>query len=51
MLMVGGVVDSHIICGKMFRVRVPCVGGGHWELKDGCGAVEFMTCGFPGEEV
>ena len=51
MLVVVGVIDSHIICGKMFRVRVPCVGRGHRDLKDGCGAVEFMTCGLPGVEV
>ena len=51
MLVVVGVIDSHIICGKMFRVRIPCVGASHWDLKDGCGAVEFMTCWFPGVEI
>ena len=51
MLMVVGVIDSHIICGKMFRVRVPGVGGGHWDLKDGCWAVNVMTCGFPCVEI
>ena len=51
MLVVIGVVDGHIIGGKMLRVRIPCVGRGHRDLKDGYGAIEFMACGFPGVEV
>ena len=50
MLMVVGLVDSHIICGKMFRVRIPGIGGGHWDLKDRCWAVKFMTKPLQGEK-
>ena len=51
MLMVVGVVDSHIICGKVFRVGIPSVGGGHQDLGNRCWAVTFMTCGLSGVEV
>ena len=51
MLMVVGVGDSHIICGKVFRVGIPSVGGGHQDLENRCWAVKFMTCWFPGVEV
>ena len=51
MLVVVGVIDSHIIYGKMLRVGVPGVGGGHWDLKDRCWTVKFMACWFPGVEI
>ena len=43
MLMVVGVVDSHIICGKVFRVGIPSVGGGHQDLRNRCWTVKFMV--------
>ena len=51
MLMVVDVVDSHIILGKVFRVGVPSVGGGHRDLENRCWAVKFMTGGLSGVEV
>ena len=50
MLVVIGVVDGHIIGGKMLRVRIPWVGRGYGDLEDGGDAVEFMTGGLPGVE-
>ena len=51
MLMEVGVVDSHIICGKVFRVGIPSVGGGHQDLENRFEAVKFMTGGLSGVEV
>ena len=50
MLVVIGVINGHIIGGKMLRVRIPWVSRGHGDLEDGCDAVEFMAGGLPGVE-
>ena len=50
MLVVIGVINGHIIGGKMLRVRIPWVGRGHGDLEDGGDAVEFMAGGLPGVE-
>ena len=50
MLVVIGVINGHIVSGKMLRVRIPGVGRSHGDLEDGGDAVEFMTGGLPGVE-
>ena len=50
MLVVIGIVDGHIICGKMLRVGIPWVNRGHGDLENGGDAVEFMVGGLSGME-
>ena len=45
MLVVIGVINGHIIGGKMLRVGIPWVDRGHGDLENGGDAVEFMVGG------
>ena len=47
MLVVIGVINGHVVGGKMLRVRIPWVSRGHGDLENGGDAVEFMVGGFP----